>query len=167
MNMNNASFLKLLINSNVKFIVWGSEAGILHGYDITSQKDIDLIIESSDNNIHNFYLALSQFFPISYEDIINNDTILIRTKDKKPFDIKKQRMYSGPLFVDINQADSWCCNYENLINNSVIMTMLDSQVHIIGKEDYIKVIKLTLSNTEFPLTMRKKQRFEKLLKSNQ
>lgn len=149
--MNNKLFLQNLIAYNINFVLWGSEAGIIHGYNIQSNKDIDLLIQDTSTNLDNLYLFLSKFFTSSSQ-LSDIEAIKITTKDKKYFDIRKK--YTTPV---------WNLDYDTAISEAVLVKCLDCDILAISDHHYVKTLELALSYPKKTFTKNKRNKYKNVI----
>ena len=121
-----------LIAYNIDVILVGSEAGQLHGL-CYSTKDIDFLLNTSEENMFKLYTFLKQYFTINnYEEFLKVDRIILLTLDNKPIELFKK------LVDEENKIDF--LTFETIHQNFDYLSFYNMQVKVINVQDYISYI---------------------------
>jgi len=120
-------FLKAFNKSEVRYLIVGGAAVILHGYARTTV-DLDIWVEKSEENYLKICKAFQVFgmpiFDMTYENFFNNPNIDVFTFGRPPTCIDLMLAVKG---LDFEQA----------FNNSVKMEMNGISFFVVSKTDLI------------------------------
>jgi hypothetical protein len=125
--------ISLLNKHQVNCILIGSEAGQIYNL-CESTKDIDFMLDTSQENMLRLFNLLSEFFTLNFEEFLSLNRIVIRTLDKKPIE----------FIFDFPISESEHINFQKIKNNENEIDFYGNRVKIISEKDYIDYItKLT------------------------
>lgn len=115
-----------LCHHNIDIILIGSEAGKLYNL-CDSVKDIDFMINTSEENMKKMFVYLQQFFPIkNYQEFFELDRIVLRSLDRKPIEFIKKSNF---------------VTFESIISNTETFEYYNNQIRVINIHNYIEYIK--------------------------
>lgn len=86
------NIIKSLNRNNVKYVIIGGYAIILHGY-LRATEDLDLVVQMTEENINNFQKALKEIYDdkdideINYSELSNYSVIRYGTPDNFYIDV--------------------------------------------------------------------------------
>ncbi|MFZ1675780.1 MAG: nucleotidyltransferase [Saprospiraceae bacterium] len=121
-------FIRALNESDVKYILVGGYAVIIHGYNRTTG-DLDIWVERSAENYHKLILAFQKFgmplFDMSLSNFLDNSELDVFTFGKPPVSIDLMLSVKG-------------MNFENVYSNLEIREVEGLEVKVISLNELLK-----------------------------
>jgi hypothetical protein len=124
-----AEIISLLNKHQVNCILIGSEAGEIYNL-CESIKDIDFMLDTSEENMLRLFNLLSEFFTLNFEEFLSLNRVVIRTLDKKPIE----------FIFDFPISESEHINFQKIKNNENEIDFYGNRVKVISIQDYVDYI---------------------------
>jgi hypothetical protein len=129
---NFENIIKLLVDNNIKFILIGGYAAIIHGSTMVTN-DIDILMPFEKNNLKNLLIALKNIHPLHQE----NKKPLIKTADELS-NFKNLHLNTDIGPIDILGDMPEVGTYNELLKHTVEIDLFDKKCLVLDLDTLIK-----------------------------